>query len=187
MLSSEPPGNVCSRARLSLERGDPVGNAFIVDRRDRRRVGGRCRRVLSLAASVIDIRSGLLDGTSVLVILRLEPLHRARLGHGLSRLWLGALLGGFCALAVQLIDTFAVHRLDQQFAERPDQRGPANTPPRPGRYPRQICHLVFGLREGADVIQAGGNGPAGCAAAGRRLIVNSIVQLMIHQAEPRQQ
>jgi hypothetical protein len=43
------------------------------------------------------------------------------------------------------------------------------------------------LREGADVIQAGGNGPAGCAAAGRRLIVNSIVQLMIHQAEPRQQ
>ena len=42
MLSSEPSGNVCSRARLGLERGDPVGNAFIVDRRDRRRVGGRC-------------------------------------------------------------------------------------------------------------------------------------------------
>ena len=43
MLSSEPSGNVCSRPRLGLERGDPIGNAFIVDRRDRRSVGN-CRR-----------------------------------------------------------------------------------------------------------------------------------------------
>jgi hypothetical protein len=32
-----------------------------------------------------------------------------------------ALLGGFRLLTVQLIYTFALHRLDQQFAERPDQ------------------------------------------------------------------
>jgi hypothetical protein len=36
-------------------------------------------------------------------------------------LWLVALRGGFCAPAVQLKYTFAVHRLDQQFDERPDQ------------------------------------------------------------------
>ena len=37
------------------------------------------------------------DG-SALVLLRLEPLHRARLGYGLSRLWLAALRGGFGCL-----------------------------------------------------------------------------------------
>jgi hypothetical protein len=36
-------------------------------------------------------------------------------------LWLAALRGGFRAPAIQLKYTFAVHRLDQQFAERPDQ------------------------------------------------------------------
>ena len=63
------------------------------------------------------------DGSAFL-LLRLaprEPLHRARLGHVLSRLWLAALRGGFRLLAVQLIYSFARHRLDQQFAERPDQ------------------------------------------------------------------
>src|SRR6516162_10499521 len=39
------------------------------------------------------------DG-SALVLLRLEPLHRARLGHGLSGLWLAALRGGFRLMAV---------------------------------------------------------------------------------------
>src|SRR6516162_1244061 len=96
------------------------------------------------------------DG-SALVLLRLEPLHRARLGHGLSRLWLAGLRGGFRLLAVQLIYTFARHRLDQQFAERPDQginavrriprRGPVD-------IRSKICHLVFELREGADVMDA---------------------------------
>jgi hypothetical protein len=32
-----------------------------------------------------------------------------------------ALLGGLCVPAVQLKYTFAFHRLDQQFAERPYQ------------------------------------------------------------------
>ena len=50
-----------------------------------------------------------------------EPFHRARLGHGLSRLWLAALRGGFRLLPGQLKDTFALHRLDQQLGERPDQ------------------------------------------------------------------
>ena len=38
-----------------------------------------------------------------------------------SRMGFAALLGGFRLLTVQLIYTFALHRLDQQFAERPDQ------------------------------------------------------------------
>src|SRR6516225_8564862 len=46
------------------------------------------------------------DG-SALVLLRLEPLRRARLGHGLSRLWVAGLRGGFRLLAVKLIYTFA--------------------------------------------------------------------------------
>src|ERR1700752_4136961 len=32
---------------------------------------------------------------SALLLLRLGPLHRAGLGHGLNRLWLAALRGGF--------------------------------------------------------------------------------------------
>src|SRR6516165_10568760 len=58
---------------------------------------------------------------SASVLLRLEPLHRAGLGHGLSRLRFARLLGRFFFLAVQFIYTFALHRLAQQFAERPDQ------------------------------------------------------------------
>ena len=52
------------------------------------------------------------DGSAFL-LLRLaprEPLHRARLGHVLSRLWLAALRGGFRLLAVQLIYSFASSR-----------------------------------------------------------------------------
>ena len=68
-------------------------------------------------------RRGCRHGSASLVLRRqpLEPLRRAGLGHGLSRLWLAALLGGFRLLTVQLIYTFALHRLDQQFAERPNQ------------------------------------------------------------------
>jgi len=43
---------------------------------------------------------------SALLYPRLEPLRRAGLGYGLSRLWLAALRGGFRHLAVQLIYTF---------------------------------------------------------------------------------
>ena len=75
----------------------------------------------------------------------------------MSRLWLAALRGGFRLLVVPLIYTFALHRLDQQFAERPYQGINAV-----GRIPRggpidvrgKICHLVFELREGADVMDA---------------------------------
>jgi hypothetical protein len=58
---------------------------------------------------------------------------------------------------VKLKYTFALHRLDQQCAERPDQginavrriprRGPVD-------IRGKICHLVFELREGADVMDA---------------------------------
>ena len=37
---------------------------------------------------------------SAFLLLCLEPLHRARLGHGLNRLWLAALRGGFRLLVV---------------------------------------------------------------------------------------
>jgi hypothetical protein len=47
-----------------------------------------------------------------------------------------ALLGGFCVPAVQLKYTFALHRLDQQVAERPYQGISAvRRIPRRGRYP----------------------------------------------------
>jgi hypothetical protein len=49
---------------------------------------------------------------SAFFLLRREPLHRARLRHGLSRLWLAALRGGFGLLAVKLKYTFALHWLD---------------------------------------------------------------------------
>src|SRR5690242_9209049 len=42
-LSSKPHSDVCSRARLRLERGDAVGDALIVDFGDRGRIGD-CRR-----------------------------------------------------------------------------------------------------------------------------------------------
>jgi hypothetical protein len=38
---------------------------------------------------------------SAFLLLRIEPLHRAGLGHGLSRLWRAALRGGFVVLAVK--------------------------------------------------------------------------------------
>ena len=50
-----------------------------------------------------------------------KPFHRAGGVHGFGGLRFVALLGGFCVPAVQLIYTFAFHRLDQQFAERPYQ------------------------------------------------------------------
>ena len=49
------------------------------------------------------------------------PFHRAGLPYGLGGLRFATLLGRFFFLAVQFIYTFALHRLDQQFAERPDQ------------------------------------------------------------------
>ena len=73
-------------------------------------VGAACRSCLRGSGS-----------GSALLFPRLEPLRRAGLGHGLSRLWLAGLRGGFRLLVVQLIYTFALHRLNQQFAERPDQ------------------------------------------------------------------
>src|SRR6516164_7029269 len=76
--------------------------------------------VSSVGAACRSCRRGSGSGSAML-FPRLEPLRRAGLGHGLSRLWLAALRGGFRHLAVQLIYTFALHRLDQQFAERPDQ------------------------------------------------------------------
>ena len=75
----------------------------------------------------------------------------------MSRLWLAALRGGFRLLVVPLIYTFALHGLDQQFAERPYQGINAV-----GRIPRcdpidirgKSRHLVFELRKGADVMDA---------------------------------
>ena len=54
----------------------------------------------------LGVSAGLLNGSAFL-LLRFEPLHRARLGHGLSRLWLAGLRGGFRLLAVKLRYTFA--------------------------------------------------------------------------------
>ena len=72
-------------------------------------------------------------------------------------LWLAALRGGFGLPAVQLKYIFARHLLNQQFAERPDQginavrriprRGPVD-------IRGKVCHLVFELQEGADVMDA---------------------------------
>ena len=58
-------------------------------------VGAACRSCLRGSGS-----------GSALLYPRLEPLRRAGLGYGLSRLWLAALRGGFRHLAVQLIYTF---------------------------------------------------------------------------------
>ena len=41
---------------------------------------------------------------SAFLLLRLEPLHRAGLGHVLNRLWLAALCGGRCLLFVEFVD-----------------------------------------------------------------------------------
>jgi len=43
-------------------------------------------------------RRGSRHGSGFLLLL-LEPLHRAGLGHGLNRRWLAALRGGFCSPA----------------------------------------------------------------------------------------
>src|SRR5215472_3511987 len=43
MVSGKPPNDVCSRARRGLEGGDAVGDALVINRRDRRRIGGRSR------------------------------------------------------------------------------------------------------------------------------------------------
>ena len=67
--------------------------------------------MLRLSRSCIDISAREPSWFSFL-LLRLEPLHRARLGHGLSGLWLAALRGGFVVPAVQLKYTRALHRLD---------------------------------------------------------------------------
>ena len=90
-------------------------------------------------------------------MLRLEPLHRARLGQGLIRLRLAGLRGGFGLLTVHLEYIFARHLLNQQFAERPDQGiNAVRRIPRRGAVEirGKICHLVFELREGADVMDA---------------------------------
>src|SRR5580693_6591364 len=86
-----------------------------------------------------------------------KPFHRAAGVHGFGGLRFVALLGGFCLPAVQLIYTFAFHRLDQQFAERPYQGiNAVRRIPRGGPVDirGKICHLVFELREGADVMDA---------------------------------
>ena len=75
----------------------------------------------------------------------------------MSRLWLAALRGGFRLLVVPLIYTFALHGLDQQFAERPYQGiNAVRRIPRRGAVDIRckIRHLVFELREGADVMDA---------------------------------
>ena len=51
------------------------------------------------------------------------PFHRAGLPYGLGGLRFAALLGRFFFPAVRFIYTLALYRLDQQFAERPDQGG----------------------------------------------------------------
>jgi len=94
--------------RDSLLEGD--GFEPSVPRSPMSSVGAACRSCLRGSGS-----------GSALLFPRLEPLRRAGLGHGLSRLWLAGLRGGFRLLVVQLIYTFALHRLNQQFAERPDQ------------------------------------------------------------------
>ena len=52
---------------------------------------------------------------SAFLLLRLEPLHRAGLGHGLNRLWLAALRGGLCLRAAELIETPPVHLRVEHF------------------------------------------------------------------------
>ena len=45
MPAIEPGGDLFRAARLGLERGDAIGNALVVDRRNRVRVAGRRGRV----------------------------------------------------------------------------------------------------------------------------------------------
>ena len=52
---------------------------------------------------------------SALLLLLLEPLHRAGLGHGLNRRWLAALRGGLCLRAAELIETPTVHLRVEHF------------------------------------------------------------------------
>jgi len=46
---------------------------------------------------------------SAFLLLRLEPLHRAGLGHGLNRLWLAALRGGLCLLLVEFVEAPSIN------------------------------------------------------------------------------
>jgi|SRR6516165_4505335 len=48
-------------------------------------------------------------------LLRLEPLHRTGLGHGLYRLWLAALGVGFCLPAEEFVEAPALHLRIEQF------------------------------------------------------------------------
>ena len=57
--------------------------------------------VSSVGAAVPALR-GSGNGSARFLLLSL-PFHRARLGHGLSRLWLAGLRGGFRRLAVKLV------------------------------------------------------------------------------------
>jgi hypothetical protein len=52
---------------------------------------------------------------SAFLLLRLGPLHRAGLGHGLNRLWLAALRGGGGFLAVEFGEAPALHLRIQHF------------------------------------------------------------------------
>ena len=49
------------------------------------------------------------------LILLLEPLRRAGLGHGLNRRWLAALRGGLCLLAVEFVDIATDHLRVEHF------------------------------------------------------------------------
>jgi len=42
-VPGEPLGNLSGRTRLGLEGGDTIGDAFVIDRRNRDRIGERCR------------------------------------------------------------------------------------------------------------------------------------------------
>jgi hypothetical protein len=103
---------------------------FVVQCRDRGRVRRRWastdpnRKSRSRAASqryaqVIDIRHTHLSAGrphgSAFLLLRLEPLHRARLGHELNRLWLVALRGGLCFLAVEFVEAITIHLRIEHF------------------------------------------------------------------------
>ena len=73
-------------------------------------VGAACRSCLRGSGS----------GSARFLLLG-EILHRAGLPYGLGGLRFATLLGRFFFPAVQFVYIFALHRLDQQFAERPNQ------------------------------------------------------------------
>ena len=61
-------------------------------------------------ASRVGSRHGL-----AFLLLRLEPLHRTGLGHGLYRLWLAALGVGFCLPAEEFVEGPALHLRIEHF------------------------------------------------------------------------